>query len=594
MASPSSVLLLLFTLLTIFSTPSSAKPYPSASASPEARPWAKPWPHPNPLAAAAAPSQSNTFQYDVIIYGGTPAAISAAVQVKRMGKTVAIVNPDEHLGGLTSSGLGWTDSKNGNAIGGIAREFYSAVYKHYLSDSAWIQMPRQEYVDMKVSAQPGPAVDGDKEIQWTFEPKVAESIFKSWINDNNIPVYNEHLDRSSGSVSKSGTTIKGFKTLSGKTFNGNMFIDAGYEGDLMDAAGISFSVGRDSASVYGESAGGQRVAVNDGYEGVDPYKTKGNSKSGLLLGIQDTLSSPLPQGFTGSADDLRIQSFNYRLCLTHDPGNKIVVTKPAGYHDSNYELLLRLIEAGHNASFTADPMPNRKTDSNSEGKVSFDLVGGNFNEATHETYPTASYDERKAMIDAHKKYQQGILWTLQNHPRIPAEQRKKNAEWGYAKDEFTSNNNWPYSIYVRESRRMNGMHVLTQQDVQNRAGYIGDAVAGLGSYNLDSHVVRRVVMGDQIYDEGWFYIREGSTPFPIPYQAILPQADEATNLLNPVTLSATHVGFSAVRMEPTFMVLGQSAGTAAVLAIQQGCTVQDVDRKKLNSRLKSDKQKVSY
>lgn len=585
--SPSFVVLCL-SYLFVFAARSSASPvaWPSASPHPSALPnaYAKP-----------AESASGTFNYDVVIYGNSPGTITAAIQVKRMNRTVAIINPEGHLGGLTSSGLGWTDSKNGKGqIGGVAWEFYGAVYTHYQNDSVWTEETRSEYKSQVPNAQPGPSIDETNKVQYTFEPKAAESIFNTWVDDQGIKVYlNELLDRSAGGVTKSGTTITAIQTLSGKTFTASQFIDAGYEGDLMAAAGISYSVGRESSSMYGESLAGEVLDKDNGYANVDPYVTKGDPSSGLLQGIQDTLPSPLPQGFNGTADHTRIQSFNFRLCLTRITDNMVPITKPDGYDESEYELLLRVLEAGHEANFTASGMPNHKSDSNSQGKVSLDLVGGDFNVAAGLTYGDASFDERNTMIANHKSYQQGLMYTLAHNERVPADQRARNALWGYAKDEFTSNGNWPYSIYIREARRMVGSYVFTEADVLNNQGYVGDSIAGLGSYSLDNHVVRRVVENGTIYDEGGFYQAISTTPYPIPYKSLIPKDDEVTNLLNPVTISASHVGYSSVRMEPTFMILGQTAGTAAVMAIEQECSVQDVDRNQLTARLKSDGQKLS-
>ncbi|KAI9707938.1 MAG: hypothetical protein M1820_004357 [Bogoriella megaspora] len=580
-----SLKLFIFLHLAIFSTlaPAKHKAYPRGSLDSSLS---------SHIEARSSPS-GKSFKYDVVIYGTSPGAITAAIQVKRMGKTVAIVTPDEHLGGLTSSGLGWTDSKNGKGqIGGIAQEFYIKVFQYYEKDTAWTSEKRDEYSQAVSSAQPGPAIDKTNSMQYTFEPKVAESIFTTWVKDGKIPVHSgESLDRSESGVQKSGPKIQSFRTESGKVFSGLQFIDAGYEGDLMKAAGISCTVGRESSSTYNEDLNGMRIKMDDSYDKVDPYKTKGKSDSGLLSGVQDPIPSPLPKGFTGSKDPLRVMSFNYRLCLTQSKDNKVPLTKPDDYDESEFELLLRVLEAGHEASFTHQGMPNHKTDSNSQGLVSFDLVGGNLDHKT--PYSEASYDERKKMIAQHKKYQQGVLWTLANHPRVPEDQRKKNAEWGLAKDEFTSNGNWPYAIYIREARRMIGEYVFKQSDVENRKVPSGDIAAGLGAYSMDNHVIRRIVYDSKIYDEGYFYHKTSSTPYPIPYKSLVPKKNDATNFLNPVTISATHVGFSSMRMEPTYMILGQTAGTAAVMAIEQKVAVQDIDKDKLKQRLLKDKQKLS-
>jgi hypothetical protein len=535
-----------------------------------------------------------TYHYDVVIYGGTAAGLFAAVQCVRMNKTVAIVTPESTIGGLTSSGLGWTDSKNGNAIGGIAREFYQRIYTHYLLASAWVAETRQGYLNRRVSAQPGAAIDTSKKVQWTFEPKVAESTFEDWMKTAKIPIYrNESIVRSVGGVKKNGTIIQSFTTQSGKIFAGSMFIDAGYEGDLMAAANVSFWVGRDSRTAYNESLAGVMVVNNTVYAGIDPFVRKGNSSSGLLPGIEQVLPNPLPASFNGLSDGLRMQTFNYRLCLTKAVSNQVAFPKPSNYNEADFELLIRYHEAGNTGLFTIDPMPNNKTDSNSSGYVSFDFVGGNFNYTTSTTYSEANYVDRATIIQKHKYYQQGTLWTLANHPRIPVSTRNATAQWGLAKDEFTKNSNWPYQLYVREARRMKGNYTLTQQNVQAPTNFTHDTIAGMGSYSIDSHVVRRIVSNKTIYDEGRFYVFD-STPYPIPYGSLIPLRTEATNFINPVTVSASHVAFGSVRMEPTYMILGQTAATAAIMAIQQKVAVQDIDRSLLTARLKADKQVLSF
>lgn len=547
------------------------------------------------IAAPAGSNITTSFQYDIIVYGSTPAAITAALQVKQMGKTVAIVCPEAVLGGLTTSGLGWTDSKDGNVIGGLARKFYQDVFTHYDTDSktVWKHENRTEYLDMHIEAQPGPAIDEGNKIQWTFEPRVAETIFAKWITDANIPVYSgEQINRDKGGVTKAGPTITSITTVSGKTFKGAQFIDAGYEGDLMATANIQYRVGRDSHGDYGEKLAGVFLeTTGDTYDGVDPYVKRGDESSGLLHGIEDSVASPLPMDFTGASDSIRLQSFNYRLCLSKEPKNAVPFTKPDNYSESTYELLLRVLEAGHKSTFSDQAMPNKKTDSNSDGPFSFDFVGGNFDAETKLTYSEASYAQREAMIKRHKDYQMGYLYTMAHSSRIPEEHRQFVAQYGLAKDEFVSNENWPYQLYIREARRMQGQHILTQNDVQNAAGYIGGKVAGMGSYSIDSHVVRRVAQEGKIYNEGGFYVMN-SKPYAIPYGAIVPKKQDATNFLNPVTVSASHVGFGSIRMEPTYMVLGQSAAIGAVHAIEQGRAVQDVDQKKFMAAMKSAGQRL--
>jgi hypothetical protein len=552
------------------------------------------------LVAAAsliAPSAfaADVHIYEVIIYGGTSAAIVAAVQARRMLRTVAIVCPETHLGGMTASGLGWTDSKNGDAVGGLAREFYHRIWKFYNDPAAWTQQTRQSYIDMKIVAQPGPAIDEAKQVMWTFEPHAAEQVVEAWLAEERIPVFRgEWLDRSKG-VAKHDARISSITTLSGKQFRGRMFIDASYEGDLMASAGVHYRVGRDSAAEFGEPLNGLRFPVkgvdnyysDDPYAGVDPYVVPGQAASGFLPGIEGEWTGQL-----GDADPKRLQSFNYRLCLTQETDNLIPIEKPAGYDDRQYELLFRLLAAGEISSFSTQSMPNLKTDSNASGRMSGDFVGGSFSVDGGWNYSEASYDRRRQIVDAHRQYQHGLLWTLQNHERVPDETRRQLALWGLAKDEFTGNGYWPYQLYVREARRMTGLDTVTQHHIQMEPGYDVRDPIGLGSYSLDSHVVRRVVMDGKIQDEGGFYVW-WNRPYPIPYGCIVPRKQDAVNLLVPVTLSATHAAFGSIRMEPTYMILGQAAATAAVLALDCQSAVQDVPYADLAKRLAVDGQCLS-
>lgn len=533
------------------------------------------------------------FDYDLVIYGGTCAAITAAVQARRMGHTVVIVCPEKHLGGLTTSGLGWTDSKNGNAIGGLAREFYQRIWRFYNQPDVWTRQPRAAY--SKVPAQPGLAMDDQHEIMWTFEPHAAERVIEDWLASEKIPVFrDEWLDRTHG-VIKHGAAIVAIKTLSGKRFSARMFLDAGYEGDLMAASGVKYRVGRDSAHEFGEPLNGiyfptkgEDAHSSDAYLGVDPYVLPGKPESGLIAGIEGVFTN---SALLGEADPKRLQCFNFRLCLTADAENRVLVTRPEDYDERRYELLFRLLKRRKRIGFSTDPMPNRKIDANSVGRMSFDFVGGSFSIADGWTYSEASYQLREQIVAAHRSYQQGLLWTLQNHERIPVDGQRRLARWGLSKDEFIDNGNWPYQLYVREARRMVGVTMVTQHHVQMKPGYeVADPI-GLGSYSLDSHIVRRVVVDGKICDEGGFYVW-WDKPYPLPYGCIVPQRSDVTNLLSPVTLSATHAAFGSIRMEPTYMILGQAAATAAVLALESKVAVQDLRYSDLARRLIADGQRL--
>lgn len=525
---------------------------------------------------------TSTFKADVIVYGGTSAAVSAAVQVARMGKTVIIVSPDKHLGGMTSSGLGFTDTGNKAVIGGIAREFYQILYQHYMKPQSWKWQKQSEYGN---KGQGNPAIDGENRTMWIFEPHAAEEAFEKLIRDNNVTVIRvELLDRQSGVIKKNGN-IASIKTLSGKTFTGKMFIDATYEGDLMAAAGVKYTVGREASTVYNEQWNGvQKNAFHHGHyfkAKISPYKIPGNPSSGLLPRI-----SSADPGEDGSGDD-KIQAYCYRLCLTKVPENKVPMTKPAGYDTLQYELLARLSEANWDEFFGKyDPIPNAKTDVNNHGPMSFDNIGMNYD------YPEASYERRREILKEHELYQRGILYYMATHPRVPEKVRKTMNEWGFSKDEFQDNNYWPYNIYVRESRRMLGDYIMTENDVLGKRD-VPHSI-GMGSYTMDSHNVQRYVTKEGfVQNEGDIGVA-AKKPYAIDLGTILPKKEECGNLLVPVCVSSSHIAFGSIRMEPVFMILGQSAGTMASLAIEKKTSLHGLTYDEIKVRLLSDGQVLEY
>lgn len=520
--------------------------------------------------------------YDIVVYGGTSSGVTAAVQAARMGKTAAIVCPDKHLGGLSSGGLGWTDTGNKAVIGGLAREFYHRVWRHYQKPEAWKWQTRSEYGNR---GQGTPAIDGPQRTMWIFEPHAAEQVFEDLIREHKIPVYrDEWLDRESG-VKKEGSRITSITTLSGKTFGAKAFLDATYEGDLMAAAGVSYHVGREASIVHGEEwAGVQKGARHHGHyfkKPVDPYVKPGDPSSGLLPRI-----SPEPPGENGRGDH-RIQAYCFRVCLTRVPENRLPFPKPAGYDAKQYELLLRVLATGWREVFRKfDPIPNAKTDTNNHGPFSTDNIGMNYD------YPEASYERRREIIAEHELYQKGLMYFMANDPRMPEDVRSQMAEWGLAKDEFTDNGNWPHQIYVRESRRMIGEYVMTEHDCLVKKETPGSV--GMGSYAMDSHNVQRYVTKEgTVQNEGDIGVKPPQ-PYQIAYEALTPKKTECTNLLVPVCLSSSHIAYGSIRMEPVFMILGQSAATAAVMAIDEGITMQDVDYGKLREQLLADGQVLEH
>ncbi|MFN4259272.1 MAG: FAD-dependent oxidoreductase [Gemmataceae bacterium] len=523
------------------------------------------------LSLMSAPAWGQDQEYDVVIYGGTSSGIAAAVQTARMGKSVVLIEPSQHLGGLTTGGLGWTDTGNKTVIGGISREFYQRVKKHYDQPSAWVYGKPEQYKLYR------PAEDA----MWTFEPKVAEQIYEDMIREHKIPVVRrQRLDRQAG-VQKKGQRIVSITMESGQTYRGQMFIDATYEGDLMAAAGVSYHVGRESNAKYGETLNGVQTKNNTHnhrfVKPVDPYLKPGDPSSGLLPGIQG--DGPGKEG----DGDRRVQAYCYRMCMSNVPANRVPFPKPEEYDELRYELLLRNFEAGDlRLPLKIDMMPNGKTDTNNNCAVSTDNIGMNY------AYPEASYTERDRILKEHETYQKGLMWTLAHHPRVPEKIRQQMSSWGLAKDEFTDNGNWPRQLYIREARRMVSDYVTTEHDCRRQR--VAEDSVGLGSYNMDSHNVQRYVTPDgHVQNEGDIQVSPGG-PYVIGYRSIIPKRGEVENLLVPVCVSSSHIAYGSIRMEPVFMILGQSAATAAVQAIEKGTSVQDVSYAKLRERLLADKQ----
>jgi len=529
------------------------------------------------LAAILAFSNLQAQTYDLVIYGGTSAGISAAIQAARMGKTPLIVEPSQRLGGLTSGGLGATDTGSKAVIGGISREFYQRLRKHYSNPAAWKFDTAETFKGLRK----------DEDAIWYFEPKVAEKVLHEMLAEHKVKfVLGERLNRTPGQgVRKKGAAITEIVMESGKTFAGKMFVDATYEGDLFAAAGVSYHVGREANSKYNETLNGIQKAKNVHNHRfvvpVDPYVKPGDPKSGLLPGIE---AGPHPED---GSEDHRMQAFCFRMCMCLDPNNRVPFPKPENYNEKDFELLLRNLEAGDlRLPLSILMMPNGKTDTNNNGAVSTDFIGQNF------TFADASYSDREKIIKEHEYYQKGLMWTLANHPRTPEKIRKEMEKWGLAKDEFTATGNWPHQIYVREARRMISDYVMTELDCR-KLRETPESV-GMGSYNMDSHnCMRYVTKEGKVQNEGDIQVSPGG-PYKISYKSLTPKRDQGTNLLVPVCISCSHMAYGSIRMEPVFFILGQSAATAACFAIDAGSAVQDVPYEKLREQLLKDKQVLEH
>jgi hypothetical protein len=531
-------------------------------------------------------------EFDVVVYGGTSAGVIAAVQAKRMGKSVVLVSPDVHLGGLSSGGLGFTDSGDKSVIGGLAREFYHRIWQHYQTEQAWRWQQRAKFGNV---GQGTPAMDSKDRTMWTFEPHVAEQVFEDLVHENSIDVRrHQWLDRENGVIKDEGRIVSiatspgnGKEAGQGSTFKAKMFIDATYEGDLMAAAGVSYHVGREASQQYGEKWNGNQVGVlhHDHHfgilkHGIDPYVVPGDPQSGLLPRI-----SADPPGEFGAGDH-RVQAYCFRMCLTNVAENRVPFPRPTNYDPNEYALLVRIYETPwRGLSFHSAPVPNNKTDSNNFGPFGTDNIGFNYD------YPDASYERRREIIAEHADFQQGLMYFLANDERVPTEVRAKVNEWGLAKDEFVDNDHWPHQLYIREARRMVGAFVMTENDLLKRR--VTPQPIGMGSYTMDSHNVRRYVTKDGfVQNEGDVGVStEG--PYQIAYGSLVPKRDECENLLVPMCLSSSHIAYGSIRMEPVFMILGQSAATAAVQALEDGVAVQGVDYERLANRLRGDGQILS-
>ncbi|MCD7971332.1 MAG: FAD-dependent oxidoreductase [Candidatus Azobacteroides sp.] len=500
-------------------------------------------------------SENNDYEeVDICIYGGTSAGVIAAYTAVNEGKSVILIEPGINLGGMSSGGLGYTDIGNKYVVKGLARDFYRKLGTHY-----------------------------GKLEQWIFEPSVAESIFNEYIQKANVNVlYHTRLH----DVKKEGTQLKEIivenslhpDISTNKRIKAKMFIDCSYEGDLLGKSGASYTVGREDNNVYNETYNGvQLLEGHQFWHDIDPYIIPGDSTSGLLWGISNNKLAPRGTG------DKKVQAYNFRICLTDTPENMIPITEPDNYDPKKYELLIRLQEVSPRKSvydfFIWSRMPNSKTDINNAGGFSTDVIGMNWD------YPEADYEERERIRKEHEDYTKGLLYFLGHDERVPESMRNEMRKWGYPKDEYVNNNHWTHQLYVREARRMVGELVMTQHHCEGKE--VVEDVIGWAAYTMDSHNCDRIVVNGFVKNEGNVEIG-GFPPYSISYRAIIPKKEEVTNLLVPVCLSASHIAYGSIRMEPVFMVLAQAAAVAASQAIEKNITIQEVNVTELKKVLEEN------
>lgn len=502
----------------------------------------------------AAPELEVAKSVDICVYGGTSLGVVAAYTAKKQGKSVLLIEPTSHVGGMSSGGLGMTDIGNKYVVKGIALDFYRRLGSYYGSLEKWV-----------------------------FEPKVAEKIFKDYIAEENIELW---CNRRIVDARKEGDRIVNItledSTAPGKKGNvvveAKVFIDCTYEGDLMACAGVSYTVGREANTVYNETYNGVQVRRKHQFDvDVDPYVIPGKKSSGLLWGVSKKPVLP-----SGSGDN-KVQAYNFRICLTNDKDNMVPITKPENYDPSKYELLIRVKEKqpweNLTDAFIWSKMPNNKTDINNRGAFSTDMIGENWD------YPEATYEERERIVKKHEDYTKGLLYFVGHDERIPEHIRKEMLSWGYPKDEYVNNNHWTPQIYVREARRMISDVVMTQHHCQGRE-VVTDGIA-LAAYTMDSHNCDRVIVDGCVRNEGNVEIKDDVKPYPISYRSIVPKRSEVSNLFVPFCLSASHIAFGSIRMEPVAMVLAQVSATAASMAIDGNCAVQEVDVNTLKAELEA-------
>ncbi|MDR0305495.1 MAG: FAD-dependent oxidoreductase [Chitinispirillales bacterium] len=492
------------------------------------------------------PRTPQTVQCDVCVYGATSSGVTAAVQAARLGHKVALVEFGRFIGGMTTSGLGATDTGNRHVIGGLSREFYKDVGEYY----------------------------GTGE-QWFFEPHVAAKVYSRWLEHENVTIYLEHR---LAKVEKEGQRITSFSTEDGVEFKARIFIDATYEGDLMAKAGVTYAVGREGNSMYDEHYNGVQYGHphHNFIRYADPYKRRGDPSSGLVYGVSDSVP-----GVQGQGDSL-IQAYNFRMCLTRDHNNMVPFEEPFDYHPEKYELLLRYIQAGMFDIFDLNrPLPNNKTDHNNWGAFNTDHIGANYG------WPTGDYQTREKIYQDHVSYQAGLFYFLATDKRLPERVRNFSSQWGLAADEFTDTSSWPPQLYIREGRRLVSDYVITEHDTLGR--YVLEDSVGMASYKMDSHNCKRIVKAGRAMNEGNVEVAP-LDPIAIPFRAVRPKRHECTNLLVPVCVSASHIAYGSIRMEPVFMITGQSAGVAAHMALKGDGVVQNISYSDFERKLRSEGQ----
>jgi len=494
---------------------------------------------------------------DVVVYGATPGGFCAALAAAREGAKVILLEPTGHVGGLSTGGLSHCDSNQ------MRRESLTGLFEE------WHLRIVQDYV---ARGRPAPYDPRDKTpgIRWVFEPSVASRVTQAMLREAGVKVVTDCRLRN---AEKTGARLKTLHTTQG-AFTARTFVDGTYEGDLMAAAGVAWTIGREGRAEHGESLAGKQYPKR-------PLKVSGLDEAGRPLPlITGTDAGP------DAAGDRHVMTFSFRLCLTRNPANLVPIPEPTRYDPARFELARRALKAGQTGiGFDLYPLPGNKIDGNNSihGQVSLGLVGGS------DTWHAADETERARIWEAHKQYTLEFLHFLRTDPAVPAKLRADYASLGLCKDEFVATDHFPPALYVRESRRLQGLYVLTQQDIIESPRK-DDAVA-VSSFPIDSHDCQRIARPDgSVINEGTILpVRVPDTgvgyAYQVPYRTLLPKPEQCANLLVPVALGSTHVAMSSLRIEGAWMAIGQAAGVAAALSAQGDRPAQDLPYAELRARL---------
>ena len=541
--------------------------------------------------------------YDVVVVGATPGGICTSIAAARQGMNVLLLERSSHIGGLPANGLGATDITTRGATAGLFMEF--------------VQRNRQYYLDTygPDSRQLADCSDG-----YHFEPSVAEKTFLDMLGEHKDKITVlclRQFDSDPANLGRSGTDIISISVLNRESgqhesYSAKVFVDASYEGDLAAAAGVPYRLGRESRDEFGEPCSGRLYrhwgvqfgkGTKSWFNGFEGYESEGTTYLG----------------------DNAVQAYNYRLCLTTDKKSKVSIRKPAGYNreeyaslvedvwtgrntgiesanlgEADYEANRAALKAGGRSIIPGDPwgmakvtnmvkLPNGKTDANNQHMafISTDLPEENW------PWPTATWEWRDHFAERLKNYTLGLLWFVQNDKALPRQFRKECRRWGLSSDEYTDNGYFPRQVYVREGRRMEGTYLFTALDAiavseGSRPPVHRESIAS-SHYALDSHACHKRETG-RVHLDGFFGYE--SVPYTIPFGVMVPKS--VSNLLFPVPVSGTHVGFSTMRMEPCWMALGQAAGVAAALAVRSGRPVQKLNIGQIQDELLSDGASLIY